>query len=241
MKLILHIGNTKIPYSIRQSAKAKKKRIVVKPENVEVIVPLDSSSENINAFVESKRKWIYDATKELADQHQLLLTQHYSSGAKIQYRGRWLMLQVTKAEVPDVQISYSSKFEVQVPEALSPKEELPRIKEAFELYFQTKALSEAKRLAKVHQKTLNLEAKNVLVGEYKHSWGTCAQDSIIRINWRLLQAPSQAFEYVVAHEVTHLEHRNHSDEFWALLSTTMPSWREGKAALEKWETEHRAV
>jgi predicted metal-dependent hydrolase len=50
-----------------------------------------------------------------------------------------------------------------------------------------------------------------------------------------------ALEYVVAHEVAHLIHRNHSPEFWAALSRTMPDWSERKAMLEAWEHDHRAV
>jgi predicted metal-dependent hydrolase len=48
-------------------------------------------------------------------------------------------------------------------------------------------------------------------------------------------------EYVVAHELAHLIHRNHGPRFWKALGETMPNWAEGKAHLERWEGEHRAV
>ncbi|MHC5748379.1 MAG: M48 metallopeptidase family protein [Nostoc sp.] len=44
-----------------------------------------------------------------------------------------------------------------------------------------------------------------------------------------------ALEYVVAHEIVHLLHRNHGDGFWEALSCVMPDWRERKAQLESWE------
>ena len=50
-----------------------------------------------------------------------------------------------------------------------------------------------------------------------------------------------AMEHVVEHDVTLFLHRNHSESFWATLSRTRSNWREGKIALERWETEHRAV
>jgi predicted metal-dependent hydrolase len=50
-----------------------------------------------------------------------------------------------------------------------------------------------------------------------------------------------AMEYVVAHEVTHLLERNHSEAFWATLAKTLPDWQERKAMLEHWEGDHRAV
>jgi predicted metal-dependent hydrolase len=50
-----------------------------------------------------------------------------------------------------------------------------------------------------------------------------------------------AFEYVVAHEVVHLLHRNHSAEFGRALGRALPDWADRKAMLERWEAEHRAV
>ncbi len=48
-------------------------------------------------------------------------------------------------------------------------------------------------------------------------WGSCASDGTIRINWRLVQAPDDVRRSVVAHEVAHLTHFDHSPAFHALL------------------------
>jgi predicted metal-dependent hydrolase len=241
MTNILNIGKTQIEYTIRVSTKAKKKRIVVTPSGVEVVVPKKSSSTSITSFVQGKRKWIFDATHELRQMQQNILTQHYSSGAKLQYRGRWLMIRVSQGDVDNVDISYSSKFEVTIPKGLSQTEQLIQTRNAFDLYLKARAFRESKRFARRHERNLSVSSKNVRISNQKHHWGTCGKDNILRINWRLIQAPAIAMEYVVAHEVTHLLHRNHSEEFWATLSKTMTNWREGKIALERWETEHRAV
>jgi predicted metal-dependent hydrolase len=45
-------------------------------------------------------------------------------------------------------------------------------------------------------------------------------------NWRLLLAPAAALDYVVWHEVCHLEVRDHSPRFWALLDARFPGYRE---------------
>lgn len=51
----------------------------------------------------------------------------------------------------------------------------------------------------------------------KRRWGSCAGDGTIRINWRLIQAPDAVRRSVVAHEVAHLVHFDHSPAFHGLL------------------------
>ena len=44
----------------------------------------------------------------------------------------------------------------------------------------------------------------------------------------LIFAPPEAFDYVVAHEVAHLEHLNHSKAFWDLCENLSDNFDEGK-------------
>jgi len=52
----------------------------------------------------------------------------------------------------------------------------------------------------------------------RQRWGSCAGDGTIRLNWRLIQAPDAVRRSVVAHEVAHLVHFDHSPAFHALLT-----------------------
>ena len=56
-------------------------------------------------------------------------------------------------------------------------------------------------------------------------WASCSAAGAMSFNWRLLLAPAEVLDYVVEHEVCHLEVRDHSARFWALLETRMPDWR----------------
>ncbi len=60
----------------------------------------------------------------------------------------------------------------------------------------------------------------------KTRWASCSSRGHMSFNWRLLLAPEEVVDYVVEHEVAHLELMDHSPRFWALLESRVPDWRE---------------
>ena len=57
-------------------------------------------------------------------------------------------------------------------------------------------------------------------------WASCSRTGSMSFNWRLLLAPEEVLDYVVWHEVCHLEVTDHSPRFWRLLAARSPGYRE---------------
>ncbi|HEX5621501.1 MAG TPA: SprT family zinc-dependent metalloprotease [Solirubrobacteraceae bacterium] len=57
-------------------------------------------------------------------------------------------------------------------------------------------------------------------------WASCSSTGGMSFNWRLLLAPEAVLEYVIEHEVCHLEVMDHSPRFWRLLESRVPDWRD---------------
>ncbi|MES2184507.1 MAG: SprT family zinc-dependent metalloprotease [Pseudomonadota bacterium] len=55
-------------------------------------------------------------------------------------------------------------------------------------------------------------------------WGSAGNDGGIRLHWRLLHFRLEVVDYVVAHELAHLRHMNHSARFWATVATVVPDY-----------------
>ena len=68
-------------------------------------------------------------------------------------------------------------------------------------------------------------------------WASCSADGRMSFNWRLLLAPERVLDYVVWHEVCHLEILDHSPRFWALLERRWPGYREDR----DWLSRHGAT
>lgn len=63
-------------------------------------------------------------------------------------------------------------------------------------------------------------------------WGSCAHDGTLSFSWRLVMAPQEVIDYVVAHEIAHLQHFDHSPAFWALCRKLSTHYTQGKHWLQ---------
>ena len=64
-------------------------------------------------------------------------------------------------------------------------------------------------------------------------WGSCDTKGVLRLNWRIVQAPKRLIEYVVAHEIVHVLHADHGRAFWAALGRVMPDYEARRDELRK--------
>lgn len=75
---------------------------------------------------------------------------------------------------------------------------------------------------------------SISVRDQKTRWGSCSAKGALSFNWRLMLAPPNILDYVVVHELCHLEHLNHSKDFWECVEAILPDYRERR----KWLKEH---
>jgi predicted metal-dependent hydrolase len=93
-----------------------------------------------------------------------------------------------------------------------PEDGLPR---RIELFLKNHALKIMSAEVREFGELGGVSATSVSVGDAGTRWGSCSSRGTIRLSWRLILAPPTARRYVVAHEVAHLKHLDHSDEFKA--------------------------
>ncbi|MFC4160615.1 M48 family metallopeptidase [Chitinimonas lacunae] len=80
---------------------------------------------------------------------------------------------------------------------------------------------------------IGLTPQSLALSHAQKRWGSCTAQGVVRLNWRLMQAPPSVIDYVVIHELCHLEELNHSDRFWTLVESACPDWREQRAFLKR--------
>jgi predicted metal-dependent hydrolase len=73
----------------------------------------------------------------------------------------------------------------------------------------------------------------ISIRDQKNRWGSCSAKGNLSFNWRLIKLSPKLREYIVVHELVHLEHLNHSPEFWQRLESIYPEAKEQKDLLKK--------
>ncbi len=234
---VLQIGETNISYTIRYSKRSKRQRIIVSPKGVEVVAPINTPEELITKFINSKKDWLCKTVTETILKYPQKLPQRYINGEKVMYRGSYFLLNINSTDANKVIINYENIFNIQVPRCLSEEEKEAAVKQALIDWKREQVYFDILKLAQIYADKLNVQPKSIKLSQQKRAWGTCSSKGSIRINWRLADAPLPVLEYVVAHELTHLLHHNHSKDFWQALSNIMPDYKQRKSDLKSWEIE----
>jgi hypothetical protein len=77
---------------------------------------------------------------------------------------------------------------------------------------------------------MRLYPKKLVLRGQKSRWGSCSTAGVINLNWKILIAPLEVIDYLIVHELAHLQHHNHSAAFWNLVEKFQPHY----AHQEKW-------
>ncbi len=83
-------------------------------------------------------------------------------------------------------------------------------------------------LANRYADKIGRRINRVSVRDTRSRWGSCSSTARLSFSYRLIFAPKEVMEYVVAHEVAHLRHMNHSVSFWNCVESICPDYDAAK-------------
>ena len=99
-------------------------------------------------------------------------------------------------------------------------------REAIERYYRRRARAEIGPRLDAATARAGSRHTGLTIRGQRTRWASCSSTGKMSFNWRLLLAPEAVLDYVIEHEVCHLEVMDHSPRFWALLESRSPGWRE---------------
>ncbi|EYE87261.1 hypothetical protein Q428_14275, partial [Fervidicella metallireducens AeB] len=217
--------------------KKKKKNITIRiTKNGEVVVtsPIYVDEKYICKLVESKAEWIIDKIKEMEKVKKQAKNIEYKSGSAIEYLGEKLILDIAEANVNKVSIYIDgNKLFIKLPKDKGNIFSQQILKTEISEWLKNQAKIILKERVEFLSEKNNLIPNRVVVKEQKTIWGSCSNKRNINLNWRLVMMPIEVIDYVVVHELCHLKHHNHSNNFWSLVKEIMPDYEVKKRWLKE--------
>jgi predicted metal-dependent hydrolase len=207
-----------IPYTVRRSARARRVRVNVHAHTgVEVVLPARAPERAAAAAVSELRPWIERRLREAREVRARIAAR----AGTVPYLGAPLEL----VPQPGRTRAHRKGERLLVPAGdASP---------AIERFYRRAARAEiATRLDRATARAGS--AYSALdIRAQRTRWASCSPTGRMSFNWRLLLAPERVLEYVVWHEVCHLEILDHSPRFWSLLERRWPGYREDRDWLRR--------
>jgi len=212
------VGEGAIEYTMRRSARARRVRVNVRDHvNVEVVLPQRTPERAAAAAVRELAPWI---ERRLAEGRRAL-ARVAERGASVPYLGRSLAL----VPEPGRQRAHLRGERLLVP-AGDHRPAVERLYRRLARGEVASRLDAAVAAAGLGYTTLSIRSQST-------RWASCSATGAMSFNWRLLLAPEPVLDYVVWHEVCHLQVRDHSCRFWALVEEWCPGWREQRDWLRR--------
>ena len=171
-------------------------------------VPVGMSVSEVQQFLESKEQW-------LRQKLQLVLQAQQKQDKKYKKHGTY--------EVEDEAVCFYYRSE------LSEEARCAFV----EFFYKQEVLYSGAQLMAVWAKKMGVQPTGLKVHRMKTRWGSCnVRTGSINLNTLLACWPQECLEYIVVHELAHLQEANHSPRFHAIVERYLPQWRERKKLLE---------
>jgi predicted metal-dependent hydrolase len=211
-----------IEYCLKRSERKTASIYIERDGKVTVIVPAKLTAPEIDALLESKRRWIYQSLAEWQDLNAQRVQREYVNGEGFLYLGRSYRLKRVKGLAEPVMLK-EGYFCLRTSIRTRPEADA-----AFTAFYRQKGLSRIPPRVEHFEKKLGVQPKVVRVIDLKHRWASCSAGGNLNFHWKCMMAPLSVLDYVVVHELAHLVHPNHTTAFWSLVDKVLPDYQERK-------------
>lgn len=215
----IRLGGRQIDYRLVNSSSAKKLRVRVGLNGVEVVRPCERSRSAVPSFLRHNQEWIL-AEVDRADRLRGARRAAQTAADAILFRGEPTTVEVARTEtkIRGNAVDYVAG-RIVLRRGLRSRTPVAR---SLENWLRKQARIEIERQLAAIPLRLRLRPGRIYVMGQRTKWGNCSAQRNLSFNWRLILAPEFVLRYIVTHEVTHLAIPDHSAKFWLTVQSRCP-------------------
>lgn len=216
-----------ISYHLVKSSRKSIGIIVHSDGNVVVRAPHRATKKEIDDVISKRIDWIFKHKKKFEEQGPVYSKREFVDGEKHLLLGKEYVIRVSASAVNNL------KLNGDFIDISCNNESL--VKPSMEQWYRQKANEMMPQImmpvVDKFKSIYNISPNKISLKKMKSRWGSCTSKGNISMNIQLIKSTRGCIEYVIAHELCHLIHMNHSKYYYSLLTEFMPDWKERKKKL----------
>ncbi len=204
--------------TVKRSKRAKRVALRLDPIErvINLVVPNKMSLKKAYLFAQAHEDWVRQTLDNLAPPIA------FTNGAVIPIFGDSIMINIEHNQ--DLKRTILKQYD----DVLTVKTYMDDPTNRITTHLKKLARTGLADMASEKAAIIGKDVSSISVRDTKSRWGSCSTDGKISFSWRLIFAPYDAIDYVVAHEVAHLTHMDHSKDFWTQCRELSSNFVEGK-------------
>lgn len=202
-RLEVTLRDRRVPVTVRHNPRAKRIILRLDPNGGGAVVttPPHARDDDALDMLHRHADWLLARLDRLPDRHP------FTDGAVVPYRGDDHVVRHVPGRRPvvcrDGEIHVSGGVE--------------HLTRRLTDWYKTEARRAITDLADEKAALLGVTRGRITIRDTRSRWGSCAVGGNLSFSWRLVMAPDPVLDYVVAHEVAHIRHHDHSAAFWSTV------------------------
>jgi len=206
---------------VEKIIKSDRKSIAIQITDKGTIIikaPNQATNETISKVILKNQSWIEEKIKKVQSRDRKFKEKEFVNGEGFLYLGDYYRLQITKNQ--EEPLILKNKY------FYLSESYLHKAREVFIDWYKKRAFEEISERVEFYAKIKGCTYNKINITNAQRRWGSCSVSGNLNFTWKLIMAPLSVIDYVVIHELVHLEELNHSKKFWSKVKVLMPDYEE---------------
>ncbi|MGL4451649.1 MAG: M48 family metallopeptidase [Sarcina sp.] len=210
--LLKNLKNKNIEIEIK---KLKKKSVSIEIDNrgkVVFRVPTNIKKIDFDKILEKRYDWIVQNVAEIKEMNKIVLGRTFKENDIFLYLGEEYKLKF--AQIPKIDMIEKNIYTT-----------VDNKRESLEKLYKFLAKNYIIERVEYYLDKFKIIPKSIKIKQQKTRWGSCSFDNNLNFNYKIIMAKKELVDYLIIHEMCHMEHKNHSAEFWRAVEEILPNYK----------------
>jgi hypothetical protein len=221
----IQLAGTPITYTLKRSNKRRSIGLRIDDSGLTVSMPLRATEKWLDSVLSEKANWVVEKLGNWKSKKPAI--PQWIDGEKIAFRGEQFILRI----IPSLFASPPQLRGEQLIVHITNITDEQKIEKVITQWYRREAERVFAECVAHYAPMMNVSPKQIKLSSAKTQWGSCTSQGVVRLNWQLVKMPLHLIDYVVVHELAHLQEMNHSAAFWRVVETVCVDYKKCRAEL----------